>query len=61
MAEKDKWDLRLIANYTGDEKVTDWNPSSKNYGKVVDKSDFTVVNLKGSYRALKKILSSHYL
>ncbi|GAB5046600.1 TonB-dependent receptor plug domain-containing protein [Thermodesulfovibrio sp. TK110] len=55
MAARDKWDLRLVANYTGDEKVVDWNPSSKNYGKVVDKSDFTVVNLKGSYRPVKNL------
>ncbi|WP_353684571.1 TonB-dependent receptor [Thermodesulfovibrio sp. 3907-1M] len=55
MAGKDKWDLRLIANYNADEKVVDWNPSSKNYGKVVDKSDFTVVNLKGSYRPVKNL------
>lgn len=52
-AGKDKWDLRLIANYAGDEKVVDWNPSSSNYGKVITKNDFTVVNLKGSYRPLK--------
>jgi len=52
-AGKDKWDLRLIANYTGDEKVVDWNSSSSNYGKVINKNDFTVVNLKGSYRPLK--------
>ncbi|MGB9822749.1 TonB-dependent receptor domain-containing protein, partial [Thermodesulfovibrio sp.] len=54
-AGKEKWDLRLIANYTGDEKVIDFNPSSKNYGKVVDKPDFTVVNLKGSYRPIKNL------
>lgn len=54
-AGKDKWDLRLIANYTGKEKVVDWNPSSVNYTKVVDKDDFTVVNLKASYRPLKNL------
>ncbi len=54
-AGKENWDLRLIANYKGDEKVVDWNPSSKNYGKIVDKADFTVVNLKGSYRPIKNI------
>jgi vitamin B12 transporter len=54
-AGKEKWDLRLIANYTGDEKVIDWNPLSKNYRKVVDKADFTVVNLKGSYRPIKNL------
>ncbi len=54
-AGKDKWDLRLIANYTGKEKVVDWNPESLNYGKVIDKDDFTVFNLKGSYRPLKDV------
>lgn len=51
---KEKWDARLIANYTGDEKVQDWAPPSR--GKnVVDKGDFTVVNLKGSYRPIKNL------
>ncbi|MCX7723892.1 MAG: TonB-dependent receptor [Thermodesulfovibrio sp.] len=54
-AGKDKWDLKLIANYVGKEKVVDWNPSSKNYEKVVDKSDFMVINLKGSYRPIKNL------
>lgn len=52
-AGKEKWDARLIANYTGDEKVQDWNSSSPTYGKAIDKSDFTVVNLKGAYRPIK--------
>jgi vitamin B12 transporter len=53
-AGKEKWDARLIANYTGDEKVQDWAPPS--YGKnVVKKGDFTVVNLKGSYRPVKNL------
>jgi len=52
---KEKWDVRLIANYTGDEKVQDWNSSSPTYGKAIDKGDFTVVNLKGSYRPIKDL------
>ncbi len=51
----EKWDARLIANYTGDEKVQDWNSKSPTYGKAVDKGDFTVVNLKGSYRPIKHV------
>jgi len=51
----EKWDARLIANYTGDEKVQDWNSKSPTYGKAVDKGDFTVVSLKGSYRPIKHI------
>lgn len=49
------WDVRLIANYTGDEKVIEWNPASSNYGKVVDKKDFTVFSIKGFYRPLKNL------
>ena len=54
-AGKERWDVRLIANYTGDEKVQDWNRSSPTYGKAIDKGDFTVVNLKGSYRPVKNL------
>lgn len=51
---KERWDVRLIANYTGDERVQDWAPPS--YGKkVVEKGDFTVVNLKGSYKPIKNL------
>lgn len=53
-AGKEKWDVRLIANYTGDEKVQDFSPPS-NGKKVVDKGDFTVVNLKGSYKPIKNL------
>ncbi|MEW6162212.1 MAG: TonB-dependent receptor [Nitrospirota bacterium] len=49
---QDKWDVRLIANYTGDENVQDW--STYPY-PVVEKADFTVVNLKGSYRPIKNL------
>ena len=52
---KEKWDARLIANYTGDERVQDWDSKSPTYGKAVDKGDFTVVNLKGSYRPIKNL------
>ncbi len=53
-AGQEKWDARLIANYTGDEKVQDWAPPS-NGKKVVEKGDFTVVSLKGSYRPVKNL------
>jgi len=53
-AGKERWDVRLIANYTGDERVQDWAAPSR--GKnVVDKGDFTVVDLKGSYRPIKNL------
>jgi len=51
----ERWDVRLIANYTGKEKVDDWNPKSPTYGKALDKDDFTVVNVKGSYRPIEGI------
>lgn len=54
-AGEEKWDLRLIANYIGDERVEDWNSKSPTYGKAIDKGDFTVVNLKGSYRPIKNL------
>lgn len=48
---QENWDLRLIGNYMGDEKVIDWSPSGK--GKVVTKGDFTVFTLNTSYRPIK--------
>ncbi len=51
-AGQDKWEAKLIANYTGDEKVQDW--STYPY-PVVEKGDFTVVNLKGSYRPFRNV------
>lgn len=50
---QENWDLRLIGNYMGDEKVIDWSPSGN--GKVVTKGDFTVFNLKASYRPIKNL------
>ncbi|MGB9712893.1 MAG: TonB-dependent receptor plug domain-containing protein [Dissulfurimicrobium hydrothermale] len=53
-AGQERWDARLIANYTGGEKVQDWSPPS--YGKVVvNKGGFTVVSIKGSYRPIKHL------
>lgn len=53
-ASKEKWDVRLIVNYTGDEKVQDFSPPSK--GKnIVGKGDFTVLNLKTSYKPIKNL------
>ncbi|MEN2994748.1 MAG: TonB-dependent receptor [Thermodesulfovibrio sp.] len=49
-AGKDRWDLKFIANYIGKERVFDWN-----YGKAIDKDDFTVFNFKGSYRPIKNL------
>ncbi len=49
-AGQDLWDMRLIAVYTGDERVQDWDFTSPTYGDVVDKGDFTVVDFKGSVR-----------
>ncbi len=54
-AGRDKWDVRLIANYTAGEKVDDWNTNSPTYGKVINKGGFTVAHLKGSYRPIKNI------
>lgn len=51
-ASQDKWDARLLVNYTGDEKILDW--STYPY-PVVEKADFTVINLKGSYRPIKNL------
>ncbi len=51
---QEKWEARLIANYTGDERVQDWAPPS-NGKNVVKKGDFTVVNLKGSYKPIKNL------
>lgn len=53
-AGKELWDVRLIANYTGYEKVQDFAPPS--YGKnLVKKGGFTVVNLSGSYKPVKNL------
>lgn len=52
---QEKWDGRLIVNYRGQEDVTDFNFSSPTYGQTVEKGDFTVVSLKGSYRPIKNL------
>lgn len=49
---QNKWWVRLISNYTGDEKVQDW--STPPY-PVVEKADFTVINLKCSYSPIKNL------
>ncbi len=54
-AGQDKWSLRFIANYTGDERATDWDPASPTYRKVIKKGDFTVAQLKAAYRPLKML------
>ncbi len=50
-----KWEMRLVANYIGDEKVEDWNRTSPTYGKAIKKKDFTVVNLKAAFRPIKHL------
>ena len=50
---QEKWDARLVANYIGPEKVTQWDYSLPTYGQTITKSGFTVLNLKGSYRPVK--------
>lgn len=50
-----KWDARLIVNYRGKEDVTDWDYTSPTYGQIIEKGDFAVVNLKGSYRPIKNL------
>lgn len=52
---QEKWDARIIANYTGREKVTDYNTASTTYGQTVPKGGFTVLNLKGAYRPVKHL------
>lgn len=44
----ENWDMRLIANYVGDENVYSYRIS-----KIVKKSDFTVFNFKALYRPVK--------
>lgn len=44
-----------MANYTGSEKVQDWNTASSTYGQAVDKGDFIVLSLSGSFRPLKNL------
>lgn len=54
-AGQEKYNIRLIANYTGDEMVTDWNSTSPTYRKEIKKSDFTVAHLKASFKPFKKL------
>lgn len=54
-AAHENWEARIIANYTGDTQVMDWDPSSSTYGEAVKKDTFTVVHLKGSYRPVKHV------
>ncbi len=54
-AMAEDWDIRLVALYNGKERVIDWNYLSPTFGETIEKGDFTVVNLKGSYRPNKNI------
>lgn len=51
-ARGNKWDMRLIGNYVGDEFVNYYNPITWS-SKTVKKSDFTVFNFKALYRPVK--------
>lgn len=50
---QEAWDARLIVNYRDTEDITDWDYTSPTYSQIVEKGDFFVVNLKGSYRPCK--------
>ena len=52
---QEKWDARIIANYLGWQKVTDYNPASPTYGQLIHYPGFTVVGLRAHYRPIKKI------
>lgn len=52
---QEKWDGRLIANYIGWEKVTDWDPSSMTYGQLIHKAGFTVLGMRANYRPVKNV------
>jgi vitamin B12 transporter len=52
---QEKWDGRIIANYLGWEKVTDWDPTSATYGNIIHKAGFTVLSLGAHYRPVKSI------
>lgn len=53
-AHSNKWDLRLIANYVGDEFVEYYDPVTWE-SKTVKKSDFAVFNFKALYRPVKAV------
>ena len=52
---QEKWDGRIIANYQGWQKVTDYNPSSPTYGQLIHYPGFPVVGMRFHYRPAKKI------
>lgn len=52
MAGQKKWNARIIVNHTGDERVIDFGHPIY---PVIEKADFTVINLKGSYRPIKNL------
>jgi len=52
---QEKWDARLIVNYRDTEDVTDFDYTAPTYNQIVEKGDFAVVNLKGSFRPIKNL------
>ncbi|MBM3237916.1 TonB-dependent receptor [Candidatus Poribacteria bacterium] len=49
---QEKWDGRLIAKYMGNQRVQDPKVTGV---KIVEKGDFTEVDLKGSYKPIKNL------
>lgn len=49
---QEKWEGRLIAKYIGEQKVQDTKVSGV---KIIDKGDFTVVDIKVSYRPIEAL------
>ena len=50
---QEKWDGKVIVNYTGDEYITDYSVAYPY--RTVKKGGFMVVNLKGAYRPIKNL------
>jgi len=53
-AYKENWQMRIIANYIGDENINYFDPTTWST-KIVRKSDFTVVNFKALYSPVKSL------
>lgn len=51
---KENWQMRIIANYIGDENINYYDPTTWST-KIVRKSDFTVVNFKALYSPVKSL------
>ncbi|MDI6714475.1 MAG: TonB-dependent receptor [Thermodesulfovibrio sp.] len=53
-AFREKWQMRIIANYYGDENINYYDPITWS-SKIVKKPDFTVVNFKALYNPIKSL------